>query len=83
MRTTFKHQSEEAEVALTEVENKLKSVDVEKVLTEKTQEIENVINSTKNEFFDKFEKAHKEDIEKVEADFIAKKEELKKSIIAK
>ncbi|CCY07695.1 hypothetical surface-anchored protein [Coprobacillus sp. CAG:698] len=73
----------EAEVALTEVENKLKSVDVEKVLTEKTQEIENVINSTKNEFFDKFEKAHKEDIEKVEADFIAKKEELKKSIIAK
>lgn len=73
----------EAEVALTEVENKLKSVDVEKVLTEKTQEIENVINSTKNEFFDKFEKAHKEDIEKAEADFIAKKEELKKSIIAK
>ena len=68
---------------MTEVENKLKSVDVEKVLTEKTQEIENVINSTKNEFFDKFEKAHKEDIEKVEADFIAKKEELKKSIIAK
>lgn len=73
----------EAEVSLTEVENKLKSVDVEKVLTEKTQEIENVINSTKNEFFDKFEKAHKEDIEKAEADFIAKKEELKKSIIAK
>lgn len=73
----------EAEVTLIEVENKLKSVDVEKVLTEKTQEIENTINNTKNSFFEKFEEAHKDDIEKAEADFIAKKEELKKSIIAK
>lgn len=73
-------QMKEAENALSEIEEKLLSVDVEQVLTEKASEIESSINERKDKFFEEFETAHKEDIEKALAGFKEQKEQLKNQL---
>ena len=45
-------------------------------LTEKAKDVETKMNEAKDEFFAEFEKAHKSDIEKMENDLKAKKQEL-------
>lgn len=74
------NQMKEAENALSEIEEILMNVDVEKVLTEKASEIESSINERKDKFFEEFETAHKEDIEKALADFKEQKEQLKNQL---
>lgn len=52
------------------------SEDVEAELAEKAKETENAVNAKKDSFFEKFESEHKEDIEKAEAELIARKQKL-------
>ncbi len=70
----------EAEKTFTELDNKLKNLDVEGTLQAKAVEIENAMNEVKDNYFEKFESAHAEDIAKIDAELKAKKEELKASI---
>lgn len=69
-----------AEIVFAQGEEILKNFDLEGVLTENAKNIEAAVNEVKNNFFDTFEKAHKEDIEKIEKDLKAHKEALKESI---
>ena len=72
-----------AEEGFASVDEMLKNLNFEEELTKKAKELEQAMNKTKDEFFAKFEAAHKEDIEKAEADLKAKKEALKQSILNK
>lgn len=69
-----------AEKVFAQGEEILKNLNLEGVLTENAKNIEAAVNEIKNNFFDTFEKAHKEDIEKIEKDLKAHKEALKESI---
>lgn len=70
----------QAESYFAKGEELLKSFDIESLLTAKAEEMETAINTVKNNFFDTFEKAHKDDIAKIENDLKAHKESLKESI---
>lgn len=70
-----------AEESFESLEQMLKQFNLEAALTEKATEIETAMNKAKDEFFTKFEDAHKEDIQKMEAELKAQKEALKDSIL--
>lgn len=70
-----------AEEKFEAIEETLKQFNLEATLTEKATEIEAAMNKAKDEFFTKFEDAHKEDIQKMEAELKAQKEALKDSIL--
>ena len=63
------------EAALKQLEEKFPA-EIKTQLTEKAKEIEGKVNSAKDSFFAEFEKAHKDDINKMENDLKAKKQEL-------
>ena len=63
------------EAALKQLEEKFPA-EIKTQLTEKAKEIEGKVNSAKDSFFEEFEKAHKDDINKMENDLKAKKQEL-------
>lgn len=71
----------QAEAGFANVDEVLKELNFEEELTKKAKELETAMNNTKDQFFAKFEEAHKEDIEKMEADLKAQKEALKESIL--
>ena len=64
-----------------EVDKLLASFDFNSVLKTKTSEIEAAMNAAKDKFFEDFEAAHKDDLEKAQAALIAQKDALKKSIL--
>lgn len=72
----------QAETQLKALEDTLFDDNVEAKLTEKANEIEAAVNNAKNDYFDKFESAHKADIEAVQNALTQKKQELKASIEA-
>ena len=63
------------ENALRELEEKFPEEITDK-LTEEAKNIEDAVNSAKDGFFAEFEKAHKDDIEKIENDLKTKKQQL-------
>lgn len=63
------------ESALKELESKFPE-EITGKLTEEAKNLENAVNSAKDGFFAEFEKAHKDDIKKMENDLKAKKQEL-------
>lgn len=69
-----------AEETFTSLDETLSTLDVEGILQAKAVEIEKAMNEVKDNYFETFEKAHAEDIEKINAALAAKKEELKASI---
>ena len=64
-----------------EVDKLLASFDFNSVLKTKTSEIEAAMNAAKDKFFEDFEAAHKDDLEKAQAALIAQKDAFKKSIL--
>lgn len=73
----------QAEAGFAAVDQRLQELNFEEELAKRTKELETAMNNTKDQFFAKFEEAHKEDIEKMEADLKAQKEALKESILNK
>lgn len=69
-----------AEASFADLDETLSTLDVEGILQTKAEDIEKAMNEVKNNYFDTFEKAHAEDIEKINQALITKKEELKASI---
>ena len=69
----------EGEQALIKLEENF-SDDIKSELTANAAEIEAKLNAAKTEFFAEFEAAHKDDIDAMEADLLARKEALKESI---
>lgn len=69
----------EGEQALIKLEENF-SDDIKAELTAKATDIEAKLNAAKTEFFAEFEAAHKDDIDAMEADLLARKEALKESI---
>lgn len=70
----------QAEELFNTIEKTLSTKDVEQELTNKAVEIEKAMNQVKNNYFETFEKAHSEDIKKIDQALADKKAELKASI---
>ena len=72
-------------VALEAIETQLLEIEahlpdsIAEELTAHASEIESAINEAKDAFFEKFEAAHKDDIQKIEAELIAQKNALKQN----
>ena len=69
---------ETIETQLLEIEAHLPDSIAEELAAHAT-EIEAAINEAKDAFFEKFEAAHKDDIQKIEAELIAQKNALKQN----
>ena len=69
-----------AKTALTELESTLFDANIKQKLQEQATQIENNLNTAKNNFFAAFESAHAEDITAIEQSLLAKKQQLKSEI---
>lgn len=70
----------EAETLFTKAEEMLKKFDIEGFLTSNAKDIEVAVNNVKDNFFDSFENAHKDDIQVINDQLAAHKASLKESI---
>lgn len=70
----------QAEEVFNTIDKNLLTKDVEKTLTDKANELEKAMNEVKDNYFEAFEKAHADDIAKIDQALADKKAELKASI---
>lgn len=70
----------QAEDVFNTIDKTLLTKDVEKTLTDKANELEKAMNEVKDNYFEAFEKAHADDIAKIDQALADKKAELKASI---
>ena len=71
---------EEAETKLKQIESKMFDDKIKETLAEKAEYLEESINKAKDAFFEEFENEHKDDIRRIEAALLDKKQELKDKI---
>ena len=72
----------QSEEKLRELEATIFDDNIKEKLQEKAYEIEENVNAAKDAFFAEFEKAHADDIEKIESELMAKKQQLKDEMAA-
>ena len=70
----------QAEELFNTIDKTLLTKDVEQILTDKANELEKAMNEVKDNYFETFEKAHADDIAKIDQALADKKAELKASI---
>ena len=70
----------QAEELFNTIDKTLLTKDVEQILTDKANELEKAMNEVKDNYFEAFEKAHADDIAKIDQALADKKAELKASI---